>query len=231
VVVSIALAGCISDDADGVDDGTGGVSGPPAEFLPEPTGTCPGFSDGAGCTADDVSLICTFSPQGLVPRPVRIWRDPAQSGGPLVIFWHGLSRNAGDAVLPGAGLGPDVVADIQLQGGMVASPERSEKRQTTSVTELPWLLALGSGEEDDLLVMDEVVGCAMQEVGIDVRHIHVTGMSAGGLQTGQVGPRRSGYIASIVPYSGGQLGEPPVQDPNNKYAAALFHGGPDDRSC
>ena len=54
------------------------------------------------------------------------------------------------------------------------------------------------------------------------------GMSAGGLMTAQMGYRRSAYIASIVPYSGGLFGTPPNQDPNNKFAAMIFHGGPSD---
>jgi poly(3-hydroxybutyrate) depolymerase len=161
---------------------------------------------------------------------VRIWISDAArtTPGALVIFWHGLGGQAANAALALAGLGPDVVADILAKGGIVAAPEKSEKRTTVSVSELPWLLALGAGEEDDLFVMDEIVGCAIQELNIDTRRIHTTGMSAGGLQTGQVAARRSGYLASVVPFSGGQLGSPPIQDPNNKYAAALFHGGDGD---
>ena len=119
---------------------------PKAEFVPKPTGTCPGFADGAGCTSDATSLICTFSPATIQPRPVRIWMSDAarEKHGAVVVFWHGLSRNAGDAVLPLAGLGPDVVADVVAKGGIVAAPERSEKRMMTSTSQLPWLLALGS---------------------------------------------------------------------------------------
>ena len=41
--------------------------------------------------------------------------------------------------------------------------------------------------------------------------------------------RRSGYLASVVTYSGGLLGTAPeMPDPNNKFAAMIFHGGPSD---
>jgi predicted esterase len=198
--------------------------------MPETSEQCPGFAEGSGCTMDEVSLICTFSPAGLVPRPVRIWiSDVArQQHGPLIIWWHGLGLSADSTPTSPYSIGPDVVADIVANGGIVAAPERSEKRQTVSITELPWLLALGTGEDDDLRVMDEIVACAQQQVGIDVRRIHSAGMSAGALQTGQAGPRRSGYLASTAVFSGGQFGAPPIQDPNNLYAVALFHGGPDD---
>jgi predicted esterase len=224
------LGGCGSDDAAAAETQTPTGPTPKAEFLPRPTGQCPGFADGAGCTSDETSLICTFSPAGIVPRPVRIWmsEEARKKPGPLVSFWHGLTRSASDATFTLGGLGQAVVDDIVAKGGIVASAERSEKRMTTSLTELPWLLALGTGDEDDLLVLDEVVGCAIEEVGIDTRRIHTSGMSAGGLQTGQVNARRSGYLASTAVFSGGQLGEPAIQDPDNKLPVILFHGGPND---
>jgi poly(3-hydroxybutyrate) depolymerase len=225
-----ALAACGSDDSSGETEGAGGPPKPAAEFLPVATGTCPGFAEGAGCTVDSISMICDFSPSGLVPRKVRIWMSEAarSQDGPLIVFWHGLTRTASDAAGAAVGLGPDVVAEVVTAGGIVAAPERSEKRETPALGQLPWLLALGTGEDDDLRVMDEVVACARSEVGIDLRRIHTTGMSAGGLQTGQVGARRSGYLASTVVFSGGQAADPPIQDPSNLYAVALFHGGPQD---
>jgi hypothetical protein len=233
VTLAAGLAACSGDDSEPQQTGGNQTPGEPApkpEFVPEPTGACPGFADGAGCTTDATSMICTFSPAGIMARPVRIWMSDAarQKPGPLVTFWHGLTRTASDAVFALGGLGQPVVDAIVAKGGIVASPERSEKREATSFTELPWLLALGSGDEDDLLVHDEIVGCAIDEVGIDLRRIHSSGMSAGGLQTGQVTSRRSGYLASTAVFSGGQFGEPLDEDPDNKLPAILFHGGPND---
>jgi hypothetical protein len=203
---------------------------PKAELFPSATGDCPAFEEGMGCTRDDISLICTMKPAGIVPRPVRVWvsERAGTAHGPLIVFWHGLSRTASDAPVARAGLGPDVLASILDQGGVLFSPERSEKRQTADISMLPWLLATGSGEEDDLLVLDEIVACADKALHIDRRRIHITGMSAGGLQTGQVGSRRSGYVASTAVFSGGQLGSVDEQDPENLYSAILFHGGPND---
>ena len=243
-------AACSDDDGGDADRGGGGRDGgsqdagrdgdaaagfdaaPPAAdasvdpaVLPEPTGDCPGFAEDQGCTRDDVSLICMFAPEGLVPRPVRIWMDAGAGDGPLVVYWHGLGRSAADA----ARLGSDVMAAILEAGGIVAAPERSEKREVSDFGMPPWLLAYGTGEEDDLFVLDEVVACAEREVGIDNARIHITGMSAGGLQAGQVGPRRSQYVASMAVFSGGQFEDPEAQDPDNHYAVILFHGGPDDQ--
>jgi predicted esterase len=241
--VAVFTLACAGSDPEADGDPTGGGGSPdagseadtrprpPEAFLPSATGPCPGFVEGDGCRRDDTSLICDFTPDGIVTRPVRIYIGERawELDGPLVVFWHGLGGQAANASTAFAGLGPDVVAQILDEGGIVASPERSEKRESPGITELPWLLALPTSEDqDDLLVMDDVLACAREVVGIDIRRIHATGMSAGGLQTGQVGPRRSGYIASTVTLSGGQLGDPPVQDPENRYPVALFHGGPDD---
>ncbi|MGB1278020.1 MAG: hypothetical protein ACPG77_19905, partial [Nannocystaceae bacterium] len=59
--------------------------------------------------------------------------------------------------------------------------------------------------------------------------IHSIGMSAGGLQTSQMSYRRSSYIASVVTYSGGIFaGVPPYENPENKFGAMIYHGGPSD---
>src|SRR6185295_9431247 len=89
------LAACSSDDSS-KDESQGpvGAPKPKAEFLPVASGPCPGFADGAGCRKDDISLICDFTPSGLVTRPVRIWMSDAARSlhGPIVVFWHGLTR-------------------------------------------------------------------------------------------------------------------------------------------
>jgi predicted esterase len=55
------------------------------------------------------------------------------------------------------------------------------------------------------------------------------GFSAGAIHTVQLSYRRSGYIASVVTYSGAKSPSIPDQDPGNKLAAMIFHGGPGDR--
>ena len=75
VTLALGLSACGSDDSGA--EQTGGPQTPTGptpkpEFLPEPTGACPGFADGAGCTKDDKSLICTFSPAGIVPRRAQL---------------------------------------------------------------------------------------------------------------------------------------------------------------
>lgn len=87
--------------------------------------------------------------------------------------------------------------------------------------------------QDDLLVADLALACAVQELQVDVSHIHVAGFSAGGKQAAQMAIRRSSYVASVVLYSGGlfphQLDPyPPFEEMDNKFASIVFWGGPSD---
>lgn len=208
------------------DDGDGSSSAPPATddgddsggdvpmptMLPSPTGDCPELVDG------DV----TFAPAGIEPRQVRLWMSEAAAtmDGPLVFYWHGTGSQPLEAQY---GLGTQYIEQVVAQGGIVAAPYHDP-----AAGDFPWFLVLGS-REDDILLADEVVGCSIEQLGIDVRRIHTAGMSAGGLQTSQFSIRRSGYIASAVPYSGGLVGaQPSDQDPSNPMSAMIFHGGESD---
>ncbi|MGH7270408.1 MAG: hypothetical protein ACREJ3_08250, partial [Polyangiaceae bacterium] len=61
---------------------------------------------------------------------------------------------------------------------------------------------------------------------IDPRRIHTAGYSAGGLQTVYMWFARSGYLASVISYSGGDdvIDKVPLQDPSNAPAAIAAHG-------
>jgi predicted esterase len=192
---------------------TGDGGGEPVmpTMLPQPTGTCPTLAAG------DV----TFTPAGVEPREVRLWMSDAAAtmDGPLVFYWHGTGSQPDEALY---GLGKDYVDQVVAQGGIVVAPYHDP-----AAGDFPWWLVIGD-KEDDLLLADEVLACAIDQVGVDVRRIHVSGMSAGGLQTSQMSFRRSGYIASAAPYSGGIIVDPPDQDASNPLAAMIFHGGKND---
>jgi predicted esterase len=191
--------------------GTGGAAAGPSS-LPNATGTCPDFVNGT----------ITLSPAGIPPRDVQLWISDAAASldGPLIFYWHGTGSQPLEAAY---GIGDPQIDAILALGGMVIAPVHDPGAGT-----FPWYLTAGGGKEDDLLVADEALACAMQKVGVDTTHIHSMGMSAGGLMTAQMGYRRSAYIASIVPYSGGLFGSPPNQDPANLFAAMIFHGGATD---
>lgn len=189
---------------------------PPQEFLVPATGPCPGFTDG----------YVTFAPDGVERRVLLYMSDAAETrDGPLVLSWHSTLPNPEDAT---SWLGRSVIEEIKAQGGIVAAPATGYPGARR-----PWdSVPMGGDGDNDQRLMDEIVACAIEKVGIDVRRIHATGMSAGGLKTAQVSLRRSGYLASVVVYSGGFVeGDmPPDQDPSNHFAAMILYGGATDIS-
>src|SRR5262249_18045972 len=138
---------------------------PPAEFVPAATGPCPELTTGK----------LSFAPDGK-PRDVMIWvSEKAKTlDGPLVFFWHG---NGGDPNEAPAALG-DALQAITDMGGVVAAPYHDPY-----YTSLPWALCLGGTDERDLRVADEVLACTRTKVGVDMRHIHSVGFSAGAMNT------------------------------------------------
>ena len=191
------------------------VQSRPAELvgpvIPKPTGTCPRFRTGR----------VTFAPVGIAPRKVQLYTGK-RGGGALVMYWHGMGGKPEEAV---SGLGRKVLKQITDHGGVVAAPTHDALSAP-----YPWYL-VSTNREDDLILADEIVACAHQNKQIDPAHIHALGMSAGGLQATQLGPRRSNYMASIAAYSGGLVSAdltPPFQAAANKFPALLFHGGKSD---
>ncbi|MFO0610998.1 MAG: hypothetical protein U0414_00320 [Polyangiaceae bacterium] len=184
---------------------------PSAAFVPKATGTCPTLVDGK----------VTFAPAGIPARAVELHLSAAADtmDGPLVFYWHGAGGSPTEATYA---LGDAAVKEILAMGGAVAAPYHDPEQST-----LPWFLDTGE-RDDDLRLADEVLACLLDQKGVDLRHVHSVGFSAGAIHTTQFAARRSGYLASVVVYSGAQFGDPPLQDPENYYAAMLFHGGPDD---
>jgi poly(3-hydroxybutyrate) depolymerase len=167
-----------------------------------------------------------FAPDGKQRRVLLYAAPKPDLHGPLIISWHSTLPTPEDAV---AWIGQSVINEIKAQGGIVAAPTTADPTSTRPWDNTP----MGPRNSDsDQRLMDEIVACAVTKVGIDVRRIHATGMSAGGLKTAQVSLRRSGYLASVVVYSGGLTAgdNPPDQDPANPVAAMILYGGVTDIS-
>jgi poly(3-hydroxybutyrate) depolymerase len=189
---------------------------PNPKFLVPASGPCPEFHDG----------YVMFAPDGVQRRVLLYATGKTGLHGPLLFSWHSTLPNPEDAV---TWIGQSVIDEIKAQGGIVAAPTTGYPNETRPWDNTPQ----GAQNTDgDQRLMDEIVACAISKVGIDVRRIHATGMSAGGLKTAQVSLRRSGYVASVVVYSGGLTkgNNPPDQDPANPVAAMILYGGASDIS-
>lgn len=196
----------------GTDAGTFELQTEPT--LPTATGTCPDLFSG-----DTV----TFAPAGIASRDVRVWITEAANDldGPLVFYWHGAGGSPNEAPIA---LSAATIEAITAAGGIVVAATHDP-----AAGDFPWYLTAGS-DENDLRVADEVVACAIAQVGIDTAHIHSVGFSAGALHNAQMGIRRASYLASYACYSGGVLARRriPTDAPDARPAALLFHGGPSD---
>ncbi len=121
-------------------------------------------------------------------------------------------------------LGASVIESIEAAGGAVAAPYSDPYAPI-----FPWWYTTGGEDKDgDLLLMDEVVACAIEQLDIDLRRIYSVGFAEGAMNTTQVAVRRSGYIASIAVYSAGYTGAPQEQLGVNAYPVMILHGGETD---
>ncbi len=203
--------------------GSGGFVGRDPSMLPTAPSSCPTITEGEVMFGD---------------TKVRVWvgDDGMSLLGPLVIYWHGTCSQPLEAAL--RGIGSAGIARIKSLGGMVAaidSPYKSPNNFCPIIagTEACPGTTTGNGVwcREDYAIADDIVACAIQQVGIDPQRIHTAGMSAGGVMAAAYGFSRSGYLASVTTYSGGGIStivSPSIQDPNNKYAAMIVHGGPSD---
>jgi hypothetical protein len=193
-------------------DGAVPAGGDPGAFIPKRRGVCPTFASG----------MVTVRPTSSIARQARVWISDAAAklDGPLVFYWYGTNGSPAQAE---QALGRDSIAAILALGGMVVAPVHDPAAGVW-----PWFLVSGA-QDTDLQVADELLACAVETVGVDQRRIHSVGFSAGAIQTIQMSYRRSGYIASVVTFSGAKAPGIPDQDPSNKFAALIFHGGANDQ--
>jgi hypothetical protein len=198
--------------------GMGGLAAPANPPAPVPTklpavhGTCPALK-GAGTYTFGDPRGRNLAVQIFIAPDAKTKTGP---GGPLVLYWHGFGSSASEVM---TGFGKAAIDAVVAQGGVVAAFS-SQLCVTCGLAEdVAWY------PEDDA-VSDQVVACAIQQAKIDLRHIHSLGFSAGALHTMHLATVRSGYIASVISYSGGNpnLSTEQVQDPSNPVAALLAYG-------
>jgi predicted esterase len=191
--------------------GTGTVpdnGGTTPTMLPAVNGSCPTFAAGSGSTV-------TISAGGGSIQ-AQVWAGSPTGGGPLILYWHGTASSP-QGEIP---ISFDTAAVSAAGGLIVGFNANSRTGATTGNTgDAVWY-------QSDAAFADQTVACAIQQYKIDPRHIHTAGYSAGGLQTVYMWYARSGYIASVISYSGGDaiINKANFQDPSNVAAAIAAHG-------
>jgi hypothetical protein len=187
--------------------GLGGAAGSDPTMIPHVNGTCPTFHNGSTATVT----------AGGGSIQAQIWMGSSGvQGGPLILYWHGTGSSP-TAEVPIA-FDTNAVASA---GGMIAGFVSSSRTGTPTgnTGDAVWY-------QSDANFADQVVACALQQGNISPRRIHAAGYSAGGLQTVYMWYGRSGYIASVISYSGGDatINRAAKQDPSNVPAAIAAHG-------
>lgn len=171
--------------------------------LPAATGACPDMKNLSAGQA-------TFAGQ-----PATVWSGDAKGGGPLLLYYYATGSNAME---PSVTMGAAQIAKITSMGGAVVAQNATTANGGTTGNNV-WY----KGDAD---IADEIVACAIQKQKIDPRRIHVAGYSAGALQTTFMWWARSGYVASVLTYSGGDdvLDKVAAQDAAHPPAALVTHG-------
>jgi hypothetical protein len=175
--------------------------------LPTVMGTCPTYTNGATVTVT----------AGSGSIQAQIWMG-SQGGGPIVVYWHGTASSpAGEIPIA---FDTNAVASA---GGIIIGFNANSRTGATSgnTGDAVWYTSDGA-------FADQAVACAIKNNHMDPKHIHTAGYSAGGLQTVWMWYARSGYLASVISYSGGSsiINTAPMQDAKNLPAAIAAHGAP-----
>lgn len=190
---------------------SGGPGGKAPTHLPTVSGQCPTFPAGGGTVTFSAS---TGSMQA------QIWAG-TNRGGPLLLYWNGTASSAQSEVP----LAFDTNA-VAASGGMIVGFNSGTRTGTPTgnTGDAYWY-------DSDVPIADQAVACAIQQGLIDPKRIHVAGYSAGGLQTVYMWHARSGYVASVISYSGGEIGlndatasDAPLEDSTNIEPAIAAHG-------
>ncbi len=204
---STSVSSATSSGAGGTSQTTGAggaLAGDMPTFVPTAAGPCPDM-------ANQKAGVVTFAGQA-----ATVWSgDPSMGPGPLVIYYYATGSSP---LEPSVTLGKAQIDAITAKGGAVIAQNKTTAQGETTGNNI-WYTG-------DAPIADEMVACAIQTQHIDPRRVHVAGYSAGAIQTTYMWFARSGYVASVLTYSGGDVGinTAPIQDAAHPPPALVTHG-------
>jgi predicted esterase len=203
--------------------------------LPVPNATC------GGCPAQPCTRDClpALTQDGPVRRPYsRGTCPPLSQGANLDVGFTGRTVLL---YIPTSTRGPFGVVFAWSAGGSAEAYDFLATRydQDGYILVIPngrpqypltWDMDRG-GAEADLRFFDDVVTCLAEQYPIDLRRVHSTGYSVGGIFTAYLMGYRSETLASIVAWSTGETdpsGRRMVPSPRHRIPGLLYHGGSHD---
>jgi len=188
---------------------TGGMGSPPVNdsagdpSIPPLPDNCPTLTPGTEGT------ITVLGQQ----VDIYVGNPQPDKQGPVFFYFHGTGSTSGEV----RGFLRDPLAEIQAEGGIVASFTTSTGMGTTTTGNNVW-------NTGDFAMTDIILACAIDQLNVDPRRVYAGGCSAGGLNASAMVFERSSYLAGAMPNSGGQLAMHASNDPSHTPAVITAHG-------
>jgi poly(3-hydroxybutyrate) depolymerase len=134
---------------------------------------------------------------GLDGIRIEVGTRPGESTVPMLVYWHPSVSTSDDYSKYAA----PVAAGVVAAGGVIVSFQGTTGGDLYSLT--------GTFGKGDLLLVDQLVACAVRDRGVDPRRIYTMGCSSGGFFAIAMAAQRSEYVAAVVANSGGWAVEVP----------------------
>lgn len=149
----------------------------------------------------------------LAGSTVQLWiADNQKPGGSLLVYWYGTGSSPAEVTQP-----PGVDLEALLADGAVVATLKTTTGEGV-------ITSTGTWSTGDLTVVDELVACSVEQLGIDIRRIYTTGCSSGAVQAGVMSYLRSSYVAAAALNSGGLVADFPLEDPSHIAPVITTHG-------
>ncbi|MCO4744489.1 MAG: hypothetical protein KC912_06870 [Proteobacteria bacterium] len=201
----LVLLGCA--DASSEDDSENALPQPVA-LAELSNGACPDLT----VTGSEVSFTSAD-----VERSVRVYLPAGETtDAPLLFMWHPLGVSAAEIAQ---------YTDAQTLAndlGMVILVPLAIESNT-----FEWEFA-GNGSDQDIVLYDDLRTCAANDLGIDVRRVYTTGMSAGALWSTYLTMHRADTLAASLIMSGGTGAIIQYESPEAEVPVLMFYGGATD---
>ncbi len=200
--LTVALSACSDDPVDVAfnDTGTADVGAeevggadasedatPEVEEAPTPelaaysAGSCPALGSGSNALTS-----------GTAERAVELYLPADTEGAPLVFFWYGAG---------GSGQTYEWLQPFATAYGVVIAVPRA-----VGTSAFEWPILTGNNTTSEVTFFDDIVACAVDQLGVDPRRLYTSGFSAGALWSSTLVMERSDVLAAAVIYSGGTGG-------------------------
>lgn len=203
----LLLLACSNDSANGEDTGSVEAGPEPTPVSAPSNGECPTLTAGGTMSfqsADVERTIQVFLPGG----------DTQDL--PLLFLWYPVGWNA--TQFAQATNAAQLAIDLNM---VVVLPEETDGNL------FAWEF-VNHPAPHDLTLFEDVRSCASDQLGIDLKRVYTSGMSAGALWSTYLTMHRADALAASLILSGGTEPAMEYESPAEDIPVLMFHGGQND---